>query len=51
MGFDILEINEQAQALRPLRAEGLEEAAWINLALHGPQARARLAPLTLRTET
>lgn len=50
MGFDILEIDEQAQALRPLRAEGLEEAAWINLALHGQQARARLAPLTLRAE-
>lgn len=47
MGFDILEIDEQAQALRPLRAEGLEETLWVNLALHGPQARERLRPLTL----
>jgi FkbM family methyltransferase len=45
MGLKILEIDEAACALKPLRAQGLEEAAWINLVLHGPQADARLAPL------
>ncbi|ABQ29521.1 FkbM family methyltransferase [Acidiphilium cryptum] len=45
MGLDILEIDEAAGTLAPLRAEGLEELVWINLVLHRPEGRARLAPL------
>lgn len=45
MGLDILEINEAAGTLAPLRAQGLGELVWINLLLHRPEGRSRLEPL------
>jgi FkbM family methyltransferase len=45
MGFDILEIDEASGTLVPLRAQGLGELVWVNLALCRPEGRTRLAPL------
>jgi FkbM family methyltransferase len=45
MGLDILEIDEASGTLTPLRAQGLSELVWINLALVRPEGSPRLAPL------